>query len=168
MAVWNAIRVVVGIRSSVCALALPFRPLYSNISLLSFLIFLRDSHFNCPRMPVILPVSWLQLPLTNLATHFCTLFNSSWRTIHGGYSPQESKGSVSLSATIAYMCIPSQITCNRCIMISNVQRKVYICACALTDYTPKHTRQILQDNSWKKRSGLMYFCAICCWMAVQI
>ena len=36
---------------------LPLRPLYSNISLLSFLLFLRDFHFNCPRMPVILPVS---------------------------------------------------------------------------------------------------------------
>ena len=29
--------------------ALPFRPLYNNMSLLSFLLFLRDSHFNCPR-----------------------------------------------------------------------------------------------------------------------
>ena len=46
-----------GIRSSVGTLALPLRPFYSNISLLSFLLFLRDSHFNCPRMPVILPVS---------------------------------------------------------------------------------------------------------------
>ena len=46
-----------GIRSSVGTLALPLRPLYSNISLLSFLLFLRDSHFNCPRMPVTLPVS---------------------------------------------------------------------------------------------------------------
>ena len=46
-----------GVRSSVGTLALLLRPLYSNISLLSFLLFLRDSHFNCPRMPVILPVS---------------------------------------------------------------------------------------------------------------
>ena len=38
-------------------MALPLRPLYSNISLLSFPLFLRDSHFNCPRMPVILIVS---------------------------------------------------------------------------------------------------------------
>ena len=30
----------------VSTLALPLRPLYSNISLLSFLLFLRDSHFN--------------------------------------------------------------------------------------------------------------------------
>ena len=50
-------RLVLGIRSSVGILALPFRPLYNNMSLLSFLLFLRDSHFNCPRMPVILPVS---------------------------------------------------------------------------------------------------------------
>ena len=48
---WNAIecwflqRLVLGIRSSVGTLALPLRPLYSNISLLSFLLFLRDSHF---------------------------------------------------------------------------------------------------------------------------
>ena len=53
MGVWNAIecwflqRLVLGIRSSVGTLALPLRPLYSNISLLSFLLFLRDSHFNC-------------------------------------------------------------------------------------------------------------------------
>ena len=46
-----------GIRSSVGTLALPLRPLYSNISLLSFLLFLKDSHFYCPRMPVILPVT---------------------------------------------------------------------------------------------------------------
>ena len=44
---------LLGIRSSVGILALPFRPLYNNMSLLSFLLFLRDSHFNCPRMPVI-------------------------------------------------------------------------------------------------------------------
>ena len=35
-----------GIRSFVGTLALPSRPLYSNISLLFFLLFLRDSHFN--------------------------------------------------------------------------------------------------------------------------
>ena len=49
--------IVFGIRSSVSTLALPLRPLYSNISLLSFRLFLRDSHFYCPRMPVILPGS---------------------------------------------------------------------------------------------------------------
>ena len=31
---------------------------YNNMSLLSFLLFLRDSHFNCSRMLVILPVSY--------------------------------------------------------------------------------------------------------------
>ena len=46
-----------GIRSSVGTMALPLRPLYSNICLLFFLLFLRDSHFNCSGMPVILPVS---------------------------------------------------------------------------------------------------------------
>ena len=56
MGVWNAIEcwflacLVLGIRSSVGTLALPLRPLYSDISLLSFLLFFRDSHFNCPRM----------------------------------------------------------------------------------------------------------------------
>ena len=56
MGVWNAIEcwflacLVLRIRSSVGTLALPLRPLYSNISLLSFLLFLRDSHFNCPKM----------------------------------------------------------------------------------------------------------------------
>ena len=65
-------------------LALPLRPLYSCISLLSFLLFLRDPYFNCPRMPVILPVSYLLLPVTNLAARVCTLSNSSWRTTPGG------------------------------------------------------------------------------------
>ena len=49
---------ILGIRSSVGTLALPLKPLHSNMSLLSFLFFLRNSHFNCPRMPVILPVSF--------------------------------------------------------------------------------------------------------------
>ena len=40
-------------------LTLPFRPLYNNMSLLSLLRFLRDSHFKCSRMPVMLPVSKL-------------------------------------------------------------------------------------------------------------
>ena len=38
-------RLVLGIRSSVGILALPFRPLYNSTSLLSFLLFLGDSHF---------------------------------------------------------------------------------------------------------------------------
>ena len=86
MKVWNAIecwflpRIVLGIRSSVSILALPLRPLYSSTSLLTFLLFLRDSHFNCQRMPVILPV-------TNLTARFCTLSNSSWRTTPGGPKP---------------------------------------------------------------------------------
>ena len=56
MGVWNAIecwflqRLVLGIifRSSVGTLALPLRPLYSNISLLSFLLFLRQ-HYKSER-----------------------------------------------------------------------------------------------------------------------
>ena len=61
---WFLPRLVLGIRSSVGILALPLRPLYSSISLLSFLLFLRDSHFNCPRMPVILPAHGLWMGLT--------------------------------------------------------------------------------------------------------
>ena len=59
MGVWNAIEcwflqcLVLGIWSFVGTLAFPLRPLYCNISLLSFLLFLRESHFNCPRMPVV-------------------------------------------------------------------------------------------------------------------
>ena len=34
---------------------------YNRMSMLSFLLFLSDSHFNCPRMPVILSVSLLLL-----------------------------------------------------------------------------------------------------------
>ena len=48
---------VKGMRSYVGKLALPFRPLHNRMSLLSFLLFLRDSEFNCPEMPVILTVS---------------------------------------------------------------------------------------------------------------
>ena len=49
MGVWNALEcwflphLVLGIRSSVGILTLPLRPLYSDISLLSVLLFLRDS-----------------------------------------------------------------------------------------------------------------------------
>ena len=59
--IWNAMecwflqRLVLGTRSPVGILALPFRPLYSNMSRLSFLLFLRLSHLSCLRMPVILP-----------------------------------------------------------------------------------------------------------------
>ena len=69
MGVWNAIecwflpRLDLGIKSSAGILALPFRPLYSSISLLSFLLFLRDSHFNCPRMQVIFPFQNCNFPL---------------------------------------------------------------------------------------------------------
>ena len=72
-----------GIRSSVGTLALPLRPFYSNISLLSFLLFLRDSHFNRPRMQ-----SYSQFHncnyLSQIWQRFCTLSNSSWRTTPGG------------------------------------------------------------------------------------
>ena len=48
-----------GWRSSQGILALPFRPLNSNMSLLSLRLLWRDSHPNCSRMLVILPVSKL-------------------------------------------------------------------------------------------------------------
>ena len=57
MGTWYAIewsflqRLTRGI-SSVGILALPFRPLYNNMSLLSLLCFLRDSHFKCSRIPL--------------------------------------------------------------------------------------------------------------------
>ena len=123
---------VLGIRSSVGILAFPFRPLYSSTSLLSFLLFLQDSHFNCPRMPVVLPFH-----NCNYLLHFCSFlilpeelhpnqtsilhdrahqsFISCFFYLLGTriqVSPQESKGPVSLSANIAYMCFPSQIICN--------------------------------------------------------
>ena len=50
---------VLGIRSFVGILALPFRPLYINMNLLSFRRFCTVSHFNYSRMPVILAVSRL-------------------------------------------------------------------------------------------------------------
>ena len=48
-----------GIMSSVGILALPFRPLYNNMSLLSLLRSSRDSQFKRSRMPVLLPISKL-------------------------------------------------------------------------------------------------------------
>ena len=58
MGTWNVIewwflqRLTRRIRSSVGILAFPFRPCYNNMSLLSLLLFLRDSYFKCSRMPV--------------------------------------------------------------------------------------------------------------------
>ena len=46
-------------RSSICILALPFRLLKNDMSLQSLLHFLRDSHFKCSTMPVMLLVSKL-------------------------------------------------------------------------------------------------------------
>ena len=46
-----------GIKPSADILALPFRPFNSNVSQLSFLLFMGVSHFNYPRMPVMLPSS---------------------------------------------------------------------------------------------------------------
>ena len=43
------------IRSSVEMLAAPFRPSYKRISLLSLLLFLRDSHFSFSSIPIIIP-----------------------------------------------------------------------------------------------------------------
>ena len=59
-----------GIRSSVGILAALFRPLY--FSLLSLLIFMRDSHFSFSSIAVILPVSKHKLLVTNLAALFGT------------------------------------------------------------------------------------------------
>ena len=65
MGIWYAIEcsflrlLTRGIRSSVGILALPFRPLYNKMSLLSLLRFLRDSYFIWSRMSVMLPVSKL-------------------------------------------------------------------------------------------------------------
>ena len=53
---WFLQRLTTGIRASVGILALPFWPLYNNMGLLSPLRFLRDSHFKCSTMPVVLPV----------------------------------------------------------------------------------------------------------------
>ena len=50
----------------------------SNKSRLSVLLFLRDSHLSCSRMPVILPSSKVLFLVTNLAARFCTFSNSSW------------------------------------------------------------------------------------------
>ena len=147
MGVWNAIecwflaRLVLGIRSSVGTLALPLRHLYSNICLLSFLLFFR------------VPISTVQKCQSYSQFHNCNYLSRIWLRAFarflilpeelylGGPKPnchnpglgapilykllllppggknisckiQKSKGCVSISADIAYMCIPSQITCN--------------------------------------------------------
>ena len=125
---------ILGVSSSVGILALPFRPLYNNMGLLSFLLFLRESHFNCPRMPVILPVSYHKpcRSILNLFQFFLKLirmgdrapilqywthhtFISCFLHILGAgekSSPQETKCSIGLSANIADMRIPFRIICN--------------------------------------------------------
>ena len=120
-----------GIRSSVGILALPFRPSYINMSLLSLLCFLRDSHFKCSGIPVMLPVSvivsgykpsrsilnFFELILKaytrgvpNRTTVFqdwahqsfiCCLFYLLWTSVK--ISSLEAKGPISLSANIADM-----------------------------------------------------------------
>ena len=47
-----------------------------------------------------------------------------------------------------------------------LQGKFYICACALTVYIPKTTRQILQDNTWTESPNLKNLCVFCSWMPV--
>ena len=135
MGTWYAIewsflqRLTRGIRSSVGILALPFRPLYNNMNLLYLLRFLRDSHFKCSRMPVMLPVSVIvscykpSLSILNLfelilktftrgvpnrttifqdwahQSFICCLFYLLWTRVK--ISSQETKGPISLSANIA-------------------------------------------------------------------
>ena len=84
MGIWNAMecwflqRLVLGTRSPVGILALPFRPLYSNMSRLSFLLFLRLSHLSCSRMPVILPEhGWLLTVDLDFLPQGTILFNQN-------------------------------------------------------------------------------------------
>ena len=147
MGIWNALEcwflphLVLGIRSSVGILALPLRPLYSSISLLSFLLFLRDSHFNCPRMQSYFQfhnckfLSWIWL----LAfARFLILPEDLHRGGGGGeggrvpnrivilqdwahqsfiscffyFLGQEYKFRLRNPVNIAYMCISFQVICN--------------------------------------------------------
>ena len=133
---------VLGIRSSVGTLALPLSPLYSNISLLSFLLFLRDSHLivqECQSYSQFHNCNFLSQIWQRAFAHFLILpgelhLGAPKPNCHnpglgapilyklpllppGGKNMSFSSGiqgnrSVSLSADIAYMCIPSQITCN--------------------------------------------------------
>ena len=72
MWVWNAFecwfppRLVLGKRSSVCILALPLRPLYSSISLLSFLLFLG------------IPILTVQEYQSYSQFHICTFLSHIW------------------------------------------------------------------------------------------
>lgn len=68
-------------RSWHCILALLFSPLSNGTSLLPFHLCFRDFHFNYSWILVILLVSKLYSPVTNLTTWFSTFSNSSWRII---------------------------------------------------------------------------------------
>ena len=46
------------------------------------------------------------------------------------------------------------------------QSKFYICACALTAYFPKTSRQILQDNPCTESPGSKNLCVFCSLMPV--
>ena len=110
------------------------------MSLLSLLRFLRDSHFKCSRMPVMLPVSVIvscYKPSRSILNFFelilkaytrgvlnrtivfqdcahqsfiCCLFYLLWTSVK--ILSQEAKGPIRLSANIADMCIPSLFICD--------------------------------------------------------
>ena len=124
------------------------------MSLLPFRLCLRDSHFNCSKTLVILPVSKLYFPVTNLAARCCTFSNSSWRVfplgsqtglaysrtglssplichflnISGAWwdvTPQEAKSSICLCTDITYMSVPLQVVCY-CYCYTKILDSIYI------------------------------------------
>ena len=122
-------------------LVVPFSPLYSNISLLSFLRFLRDSHFSGPKIVSHAPsfkniisshkpcrtmfdlfqfcLEAKSVWVPNLASifqdrphqSFLSCFFHIWGT-RIQISPQESKSSVSFCTNIGNMSIPFHIICD--------------------------------------------------------
>ena len=140
-------------RSSVGNLALPFRPLYNNMSLLSFLLFLRVvqecqsySQFHKHNfLSQTLPLDFEPFPILFEAyqdgvpdrasilqdwTHH-TFISCFLHILGAGEKslPQETKCSIGFSANIADMRIPFQIICNcytKVFDIIHIFRELYL------------------------------------------
>ena len=150
MGIWNAkgrwFLQLLGVRSSVGMLAAPFRPLNKSISLLSLVLFLRDSHLFQHSSPTssfkeVIPRYKSSCPILNFFSFFLkdhslgvpdttTIFqdraNKSFICcffyIYGALiksSSQEDKCSISLCTHVANMSIPSQVMCDGPVKVFN-------------------------------------------------
>ena len=79
-----------------------FRLLYNNMSLLSLLRFLRDSHFKCSRMPVILPHSYSFLRGPKQNRYIPGLFRAHLESLDPR-GPKQNRYIPGLGAPVLYM-----------------------------------------------------------------